>query len=89
MRKSLRNDSGNFYNLITGSDLISECGGPWGYENLLEVLKNPEDEGYASWKEWLPEDFDPERFDLDGINRRLSSRKWTTSPSRKRRKKTV
>jgi len=67
-----------------------DCGGPWGYENLLEVLKNPEDEEYASWKEWLPEDFDPEHFDLNGINSRLSSRKWRAlSPSRKRRKKTV
>ena len=66
-----------------------DCGGPWGYENLLEVLKNPEDGEYASWKKWLPEDFDPEHFDLDGINRRLSSRKWTTPPSRKKRKKTV
>ena len=67
-----------------------DCGGPWGYENLLEVLKNPEDEEYTSWKEWLPEDFDPEHFDLDGINSRLSSRKWSFfSPSRKRRKKTV
>ena len=67
-----------------------DCGGPWGYENLLEVLKNPEDEAYASWKEWLPKNFDPEHFDLDGINSRLSSRKWRLlSPSRKRRKKTV
>jgi len=67
-----------------------DCGGPWGYENLLKVLKNPEDEEYASWKEWLPEDFDPEQFDLDGINSRLASRKWSMlSPSRKRRKKTV
>jgi hypothetical protein len=66
-----------------------DCGGAWGYENLLEVLKNPEDEEYASWKEWLPEDFNPEYFDLDGVNTILSSRKWTTSSSRKRRKKTV
>ena len=66
-----------------------DCGGPWGYENLLEVLKNPEDEEYASWRELLPEDFDPEHFDLDSVNTILSSRKWTTLPSRKRRKKTV
>ena len=61
-----------------------------GYENFLEVLKNPEDEEYASWKEWLPENFDPEYFDLDGINIRLFTRKRTMlSSSRKRRKKTV
>lgn len=67
-----------------------DCGGPWGYENLLEVLKDPEDDEYASWKEWLPEDFDPEHFNLDGINSRLSSRKWSMlSPSLKRQKKTL
>ncbi len=66
-----------------------DCGGAWEYENLLEILKNPDDEEYASWKLWLPEDFDPEHVDLDVINTILSSRKWTTVPSRKRRKKTV
>ncbi len=67
-----------------------DCGGSWGYASLLEAFKNPEDEAYASWKEWLPKNFDPEHFDLDGINSRLSSRKWRLlSPSRKRRKKTV
>ncbi|MGC8529715.1 MAG: plasmid pRiA4b ORF-3 family protein [Leptospirillia bacterium] len=66
-----------------------DCGGAWGYENLQKILKDPEDEEYASWKEWLPEDFDPEHFDLDSVNTILSSRKWTTLPSHKRRKKTV
>ena len=67
-----------------------DCGGPWGYENLLEVLKNPENEEYVSWKEWLPEDFAPEHFDLDGVNSRLFSKKWSFfSPSWKRRKNTV
>ena len=66
-----------------------DCGGPWGYENLLEDLKNPEDEEYTSKKEWLSEYFDPEYFDLDRVNTILSPRKWTALPSRKRRKKSV
>ena len=66
-----------------------DCGGPWGYENLLKALKDPEDEEYVSWKEWLPEDFDPEHFDLEGVNNRLASRKWSRlSLSRKKGKKT-
>lgn len=63
-----------------------DCGGPWGYENLLEILKDPEHEEYESMKTWLPEGFDSESFDLDLVNRMLSSRQWK-SPPRKDRKK--
>jgi hypothetical protein len=67
-----------------------DCGGTWGYENLLEILKDPTHEEYEEWKTWLPEDFDPEQFDLAEVNRALSVRQWTLSPpSRKGRKKKV
>jgi hypothetical protein len=65
-----------------------DCGGVWGYENLLEILKDPEHEEYEEWKTWLPEDFDPEHFDLADVNRALSLRQWKFSPpSRKGRRK--
>ncbi len=70
----------------TRSCPLEDCGGPWGYENLLKILKDPE---YVSWKEWFPEDFDPEHFDLEGVNNRLASRKWSRlSLSRKKGKRT-
>jgi hypothetical protein len=40
-----------------------DCGGIWGYEELLEILKNPNHEEYEETLEWLGEDFDPEHFD--------------------------
>ncbi|MHB8368468.1 MAG: plasmid pRiA4b ORF-3 family protein [Leptospirales bacterium] len=54
-----------------------DSGGPWGYQELLEVLKDPKNEGYASMKEWIGEEFDPEDFDLESLNEILSSRGWT------------
>ena len=56
-----------------------DCGGTWGYENLLEILKDSTHEEYEEWKTWLPEDFDPEEFDLTEVNRALSLRRWTLS----------
>ena len=41
-----------------------DCGGIWGYEELLEIISNPEHEQYEEMIEWLgDEDFDPDYFD--------------------------
>lgn len=45
-----------------------DCGGPWGYADLLHVLADPEHEDYEELVEWLAEDFDPEAFNANGIN---------------------
>ena len=49
-----------------------DCGGAWGYGELLEVLRSPEHAEHASMVEWLGGPFDPEAFDLDEVNRRLA-----------------
>ena len=36
-----------------------DCGGVWGYEDMLQALKNPTQEGNESTSEWLGEGFDP------------------------------
>jgi hypothetical protein len=49
-----------------------DVGGIWGYEEFLEALsdeKHPERAAYVAWGG----DFDPERFDLDTVNERLSN----------------
>jgi hypothetical protein len=48
-----------------------DCGGVWGYEDMLEALKDSKHEGHESALEWLGEDFDPEAFDLEATNRTL------------------
>jgi len=58
-----------------------DCGGPWGYEELLEAITDPSHEDHEHMLEWVGEDFDPDRFDLEEINLRLKPRarkqNWT------------
>jgi hypothetical protein len=41
-----------------------DCGGPWGYENLLEALADPKHPDHDDLKEWVGGDFDPEHFEV-------------------------
>jgi hypothetical protein len=49
-----------------------DCGGPWGYEALLEDLSKPPKKRNRDLLEW-EEDFDPEFFDVDITNELLLS----------------
>lgn len=44
-----------------------DCGGIWGYEELLEIIKNPVRDEYEERLEWLGDDFDPESFDPTAV----------------------
>ncbi|WP_281401034.1 plasmid pRiA4b ORF-3 family protein [sulfur-oxidizing endosymbiont of Gigantopelta aegis] len=45
------------------------CGGPWGYQNLLEQLADTENsEDREDLLEWLGGEISPEYFDIDDIN---------------------
>ena len=50
-----------------------DCGGIGGYDYLLEVLEDPCHEEHEEMMEWVGGEFDPEEFDLDGINEALRS----------------
>ncbi|MDR1041226.1 MAG: plasmid pRiA4b ORF-3 family protein [Deltaproteobacteria bacterium] len=45
-----------------------DCGGPYGYENLLEILGNPDHMEHEERMEWAGGPLDPEAFDMDAIN---------------------
>jgi len=45
-----------------------DCGGVWGYYNLLETIADPDHEMHEELSEWLGDEFDPEAFDLDEVN---------------------
>ena len=49
-----------------------DCGGVWGYNDLLDALADPKHENHDDMVEWLGGPFDPEAFDLDEVNRMLS-----------------
>ena len=40
-----------------------DCGGPWGYPELLEILADPNHAEHSERLEWLGGPFDPEAFD--------------------------
>ncbi|MCG2812518.1 MAG: plasmid pRiA4b ORF-3 family protein [Candidatus Aminicenantes bacterium] len=44
-----------------------DCGGPWGYSDLLEIVKNKKDKRYKEMKEWLGREFKPEEFNLADV----------------------
>jgi hypothetical protein len=49
-----------------------DSGGPYAYEDLVRVLKNPRHKDYAEMRAWVGGRFNPETFDAEEINRRLS-----------------
>lgn len=52
-----------------------DCGGTWGYEELLEIQKNKKHPEYEEKiVEWLGKDFDSEKFDIDEVNKELNKR---------------
>lgn len=52
-----------------------DCGGPFGYPNLVAILSDPQHEEHDRMREWIGEDFDPLRFDLALTERRLAKLK--------------
>ncbi|MFQ5973697.1 MAG: plasmid pRiA4b ORF-3 family protein [Alphaproteobacteria bacterium] len=48
-----------------------DCGGPWGYAELLETIRNPQHPDHVEMRDWVGEEFDPEHFDLDAVNAQL------------------
>lgn len=53
-----------------------DCGGVWGYADMLEIIKDPSHEEYEDYIEWLGEDFDPEYFDKDDVTALLSGKNY-------------
>lgn len=39
-----------------------DCGGVWGYAELLEIINDPKNEEYEEMMEWLEDEFNPEYF---------------------------
>jgi len=45
-----------------------DCGGVFGYLNLLESLTDPNNPNHDEARDWVDEDFDPKRFDVATVN---------------------
>jgi hypothetical protein len=49
-----------------------DCGGVWGYAELLDILADPEHPQHAERLEWLGHQHDPAAFDMQAVNRALT-----------------
>ena len=71
---------------ISGRCPPEDCGGPWGYAELLEVIKDPKHERYAELTEWIGDDFDPDAVDPEWLTAEVAAlaKKWSRKPATKR-----
>jgi hypothetical protein len=53
-----------------------DCGGIWGYAELLKALKNPKHPEHESMKEWIGGSFDSKSFNPVKVNLWLKKLKW-------------
>jgi len=44
-----------------------DCGGIWGYEDLLRIISNPQDEEYEDMIAWIGGKFNPEFFEVKKV----------------------
>ncbi len=66
-----------------GAGPPEDCGGLWGYHDLVEALADPNHEEHESMTEWVGGSFDSNHFDIKSVNTALSPR----PAPRQRRKK--
>ncbi|MEW6142711.1 MAG: plasmid pRiA4b ORF-3 family protein [Chloroflexota bacterium] len=59
-----------------------DCGGVWGYVDLLKIIRAPTHIEYERMMEWLGGPFDPEEFNIDEINRSLAYFRQMGKPRR-------
>jgi len=57
-----------------------DCGGGPGYEDMLEALDDPTHPRHEEFFEWLGGGWDPEEFDLENVNARLTARFTPAKP---------
>ena len=63
-----------------------DIGGPWGYAETLEAIRDPNHERHAEVKEWIPEDFDPAVVDTERLEANLAdlAKRWSRKPPARR-----
>jgi hypothetical protein len=53
-----------------------DCGGFWGYEDFLKIIKDPTHEEHLSMLEWAGGEFDPEKFDPQSVHFDNPKKRW-------------
>jgi hypothetical protein len=63
-----------------------DCGGPWGYAEMLQAIADPKHERRAELTEWIGDDFDPHADQAEWLTAEVDAlaRKWSRTPAGKR-----
>ena len=75
VEKVLPPEPGCSYPTCVGGKLHAppeDCGGIPGFYNLLEAIRDPTHDRHEEMSEWIGDDFDPDAFSVDDVNRRLA-----------------
>ena len=51
-----------------------DCGGRWGYQELVAALADPTHQKYRNWIEMIGEGFDPEEFSAEAADAIIATR---------------
>jgi hypothetical protein len=67
----------------SGSCPPEDCGGPWGYAELLEAIKDPKHERHAEFTEWIGDDFDPNADRAASLSAEVDvlAKRWSRKPT--------
>jgi hypothetical protein len=66
-----------------------DCGGPFGYTELLQAIANPKHERHAELTEWIGDDFNPEADDAEALIAEVAAlaKSWSRKSTRKHPKR--
>jgi Plasmid pRiA4b ORF-3-like protein len=79
LEKLLPEDSSQTYPVCMAGERAcppEDCGGVWGYGNLLKTLKKPKNEETKRTMKWLGGSFDPEAFTLEDVRFDDPKQRW-------------
>lgn len=71
VKKVLEPELGKHYPVVIDGAMAcppEDCGGIWGYADLVETMKKKGTKKYKEMLEWLGEDFEPQAFEMAEIN---------------------
>ena len=74
---------------VSGRCPPEDCGGPWGYAELLEAIKDPKHERHAELTEWIGDGFDPDADDAERLTADVAelAKTWSRKSAIKRAKR--
>ena len=75
LEKRLLAAPNTIYPICTDGQLAcppEDCGGVPGFYDLLDALRDPKHEEYQELRDWVDDDYDPEVFSIEAVNRILT-----------------